>query len=553
MKYFLSSLLSVMISISAFSQNNLGADYLSLGELDLAKEYFMKRLRQAPAEANYYLGEIAFQEGKLAEAKQNFEAGLAGDPESALNAVGLAKLKLKSNPKEAEDELKNIQKKNKKNVDVILAIAKAYLDNDMKDKAHDRIKDAQKADKKNPYSYILEGDILAKEGKPGDAGQQYDQAVYFDENCVLGYLKGARVYEFINREVSAAKLKKAVEINPDYKLANKELASMYYRDGFYPQAIEAYRAYFKDNTGYSIEDLRRYAAAEYFTDNFEESKRLLKIGLEKNPNDFVLNRLMMYNSNSSKDFETGLAAGQKFFTIPLSKGDTILASDYKAYANILNETGNKEEAINQYKKLVELDPKNAELRKEMATVCATDKMYPEAAEFYTQFIELSPEESIDAQNYFQLGRYYFLGGAMALTDTTSMTAEEAKVKANELFKKADEAYTVVSERVPESHLGYYHRAQANYRMDPDSEAGLAKPHYEKTVEVILAKGGDLDKADKATLIEAYSYLSYYYYLQFDKTNKKEDKEQVANYSGKILELDPENQNGKVLYEFAIAN
>lgn len=550
MKYFLGSLLSVMISISAFSQNNLGVDYLSLGELKLAKEYFMKRMRQAPAEANYYLGEIAYKEVKTAEAKQNYEAGLAANPESALNAVGLAKLQLKSNPKEAEDALKNIQKKNKKNVEVILAIAGAYLDNGMKEKALEKIKDAQKADKKNPYSYILEGDILAKEEKMGEAGQQYDQAVYFDENCVLGYLKGARVYEYINRELAASKLRKAIELNPEYKLANKELASLYYRDGFYPQAIDAYRAYFKDNQNYGVEDLRRYAAAEYFTNNFDESMRLLKIGLEQSPNDFVLNRLLMYNSNSASDFETGLAVGQKFFTLPLSKGDTVLALDYKTYANILNHSGRKAEAIEQYQKLVELEPKNAELRKEMATVCATDRMYPEAAEFYKQFIELSPEESIDAQNYFQLGRYYFLGGNAALNDTTSMTPEEAKAKAHELYNKADEAYTIVSERVPESHLGYYHRAQTQYRMDPDSELGLAKPHYEKTIEVILAKKEDLDQSDKATLIEAYSYLSYYYYLQFYKTEKKEDKEQVGIYAGKVLELDPENPNGKTLYEFA---
>ncbi len=44
MKYFLGSFLSFMITISAFAQNNIGADYLSLGELKLAKEYFTKNL-----------------------------------------------------------------------------------------------------------------------------------------------------------------------------------------------------------------------------------------------------------------------------------------------------------------------------------------------------------------------------------------------------------------------------------------------------------------------------------------------------------------------------
>lgn len=548
MKYFLGSLLSIMMSISVLAQDNPGIDYLGLGELKLAKDYFTKRMRQAPAESYYYLGEIAYQEGNLAEAKTNYEAGLAGNPESALSAVGLAKLQLKSDPKEAENQLKDIQKKNKKDVTVILAIAKAYLDNDMKEKALEKLQDARKADKKNPYTYIFEGDMLAKEGKPGDAAMQYDQAINFDPNCVLAYLKGARVYEHINREAAAGMLRKAIEIRPEYKIANKELAYLYYRDGFYPQAIDAYKEYFKGGD-YTVEDLRRYAAAEYFTENYDESMRLLEEGLAKNPNDFVLNRLLMYNSNTTKDFQTGLAVGDKFFNLPLEKGDTILAQDYKTYANILSETGNKAKALEQYMKVVELDPTNAKLQQEMATISAKEQMYPEAAEFYKKFIELSPENEIDAQNFYQLGRYYFLGGLNAATDTVSMTVAEAKQKSLDLYKKADETFAIVAERVPDSHLGYYQRAQTNYRMDPDSEQGLAKPFYEKTIEVILAKG-DIDEADKKILIEAYSYLSYYYYLQFDKNNKAEDKENVKLYAGKVLELDPENGNGKALYQFA---
>ena len=264
MKFFLGSFLSLIISISALAQNSPGADYLSLGELKLAKEYFTKRVGQSPAESNYYLGEIAFQEGNMAEAKRNYEAALAANPESALGAIGLAKLELKSNTKVAEDQLKEVQKKNKKDVNVILAIAQAYLDNGMKDKAMEKLQDARKVDKKSPYIYIFEGDILAKENKPGDAAMQYDQAINFDASCVLAYMKGAKVYEFINRKTATDLLKKAIEINPEYKIAYKDLAQVSYRDGFYPDAIAAYKEYFKGGD-YTVEDITRYAAAEYFT------------------------------------------------------------------------------------------------------------------------------------------------------------------------------------------------------------------------------------------------------------------------------------------------
>ncbi|GAB6120759.1 tetratricopeptide repeat protein [Dysgonomonas termitidis] len=546
MKYFLGSFLSLMISISALAQNSPGADYLSLGELKLAKEYFQKTLSQSPAEANYYLGEIAFQEGKTAEAKSFYEKALAANPEAALGAIGLAKLQLKSDPKAAEDQLKEIQKKNKKDVAVILAIAQAYLDNGMKEKALEKLQDARKADKKSPYIYIFEGDMLAKENKPGDAAMQYDQAINFDANCVLAYMKGARVYEFINRKTATDMLKKVIEINPNYSIAYKALADVSYRDGFYPDAIAAYKEYFKGGD-YTIEDITRYAAAEYFTQQYNEAKTLISEGLSKEPNNFVLNRLSMYTSSDLKDYAAAVSAGDKFFSLPKAN-DTIkyLKQDYLAYASSLSETGNKAKAIEQYKKLIELDPSNVDIYKEIATICANEKMYPEAAEFYKKYTELGGEK-IDAQDYYQLGLYYTNAGRAAKNDTINMTADQAKAKSVEFYKLADGAFATVSERMPDSYLGFYQRARTNFELDPDSELGLAKPHYEKTIEVILAKN---DGENTRILIEAYSYLSYYYYLQFDKTKKAEDKANVKLYAEKVLELDPENANGKALFEFA---
>lgn len=544
MKYFLGSLLALMISISALAQNSPGADYFSLGEYKLAKEYFAK---QSGDEANYYLGQIALKEGKAAEAKSYFEKGVAANPESALNAIGLASLELKSNPKGAEDQLKEIQKKYKKDVNIILAIAQAYLDNGMKEKALERVQDARKADKKSPYIYIFEGDMLAKENKPGDAAMQYDQAINFDASCILAYMKGAKVYEFINRKTATDMLKKAIEINPQYKVAYKDLAQISYRDGFYPDAIAAYKEYFKGGD-YTVEDIIYYASAEYFSKNYNEAKTLISEGLGRDANSFVLNRLSLYNNNELKDFPAAVSAGDKFFGIQRSDIDTVkyLKQDYLSYANALSEAGNKTKAIEQYKKVAEMEPTNADVYKEIATICANEKMYAEAAEFYKKYTEVGAEK-VDAQDFYQLGLYYTNAGRAAKNDTITVTADQAKAKSVEFFKLADGAFTTVCERMPDSYLGYYQRARTNFELDPESEQGLAKPHYEKTIEVILAKG---DTDNNRILIESYSYLSYYYYLQFDKTKKPEDKANVKLYAEKVLELDPDNANGKALFEFA---
>ena len=545
MKYFIGALLSFAISVSAFAQNSPGADYLSLGETKLAKEYFTKNVGQSPEESHYYLGEIAFLEGNMAEAKSQYSQSASANLELGLGAVGLAKLELKSNPKAGEDQLKEVQKKNKKNVTVLLAIAKAYSDNGMKDKALNIIAEAKKADKKNPYIYILEGDMLAKENNPGGAAGQYDQAINFDPNSVLAYMKGAKVYEYINRNTAAELLKKAIAIKPDYKIANKDLADLYYRDGFYPEAIAAYKEFFAGGD-YTIDDITRYAASEYFTKGYSEAKGLITQGLSREPNNFVLNRLLMYTSNDTKDYQTGLAAGEKFFSIPRSANDTIkyIVQDYMSFGNILSETGNKDKAIDQYKKAIELDPSKVGLFKDIATTCARDGQYAEAADFFKKYIEMLGEKA-DPTDYYQLGGYYLSAGANVDSDTT-LTKEQVKEKAAPFFKEADAAYAVVAERKPDSYLGFYQRARTNYQLDPDSELGLAKPFYEQTVTALLAD----PEPNNKILIEAYSYLSYYYYLQFEKSKKADDKSNVKLYAEKVLELDPENANGKALFEFA---
>jgi lipoprotein NlpI len=61
--------------------------------------------------------------------------------------------------------------------------------------------------------------------------------------------------------------------------------------------------------------------------------------------------------------------------------------------------------------------------------------------------------------------------------------------------------------------------------------GLAKPFYEKALEIIIL---DPEKYKKA-ISEVYAYLGYYYLV-------KEDNNTSMEYWKKLLELDPENPN-----------
>jgi predicted Zn-dependent protease len=541
MKYFLGSLLSFILSITALAQNNPGYDYLSLDEIKLAKDYFTKNLTKSPAEYNFYLGEIAYKEGNLADAKSQYEKASSANVESPFGAIGLAKLELKSNPKEATKILTDIQKKNKKDISIGLAVAKAFLDNGMNEETTKSIQELRKADKKSPYSYILEGDMLAKENKPGEAAAQYDQAIYNDPNSVLAYMKGAKVYEFINRKTATELLRKAIEIRPDYKIAYKDLADLNYREGVYAEAISAYKEFFSGGD-YTVDDIRRYAGAQFFTGNYEDAKKVIAEGMQKEPNDFVLNRLLMYSLNDSKDYAKGLEAGNKFFSLPRDTSKYIV-QDYLIYGNLKGENGDKKGAVEQFKKAIELDPSKVALLKTIASASAGEKDFEAAAEYYNQYLNMAGVTAT-AEDYFQLGGYYTSAGALLFGNEDP----EIKAKGLALLKKADEAYAKVAELKPDSYLGNYMRARVNYQMDPTSEQGLAKQFYDKAIEMVLASA----EPNKNVLIEAYSYLSFYYYLQFDKHKKADDKVKVKEYAAKVLELDPENGNGKQLFDWASA-
>lgn len=538
-KYLLGAFLGLLLSTPIFAQSNLGADYLNTGELKVAKEIFEKQVSQSPAEAYYYLGEVAYKEGNTAEAKSNYEKGLTASADFVLNNVGLGKLLLKTNPKEAEDQFSIALKKDKKDVRVLVAIAEAYYANNMAQKGEAKLADARKADKKSPLIYLLEGDLKAKTNV-GEAAGSYAQAYNFDPTCAVAYIKSAQVYEAVNPTLAIEMLQKAVEINPNYTLAYKMLGSIYSHNGQYADAIEAYKKYFAQGA-YDVSDLTRYAAALYFTKQYDEAKKLINEGISKEPNNFVLNRLLMYSYLQSKDYTDGLAVGDKFFS--LDKGDSeYIVQDFMTYGELLSKNNQLDKALLQYEAAVKLDPSKSTVYKEIAMACVEGNQYADAAKYLQQYVDKADPAIVEATDYFNIGRYSYMAGTAAQKDTVDV---DAPVKAKALLQQSDKAFATVSERIPDSYLGYFWRARANAALDPETTEGLAKPYYEKVIEIALSKD---DGSNNNELIEAYRYLSYYYYLAFDKSKSASDKDAVKSYSEKILALDPENGVAKQLLE-----
>ena len=91
---------------------------------------------------------------------------------------------IKTDPGQASATAGELLKgKNKKNVSLIISIARAYLNVGKLPEAESYLKMAQKVDKKDAGVSVLEGDIALAQKDVGRACQLYEQAIYFNPDC----------------------------------------------------------------------------------------------------------------------------------------------------------------------------------------------------------------------------------------------------------------------------------------------------------------------------------------------------------------------------------
>lgn len=528
--------LFMILATFANAQNDYGIYYFGIGEYANAKKYFEDQIAAKPAESNYYLGEIAWAQGKADDAKAYYEKGISADPTYLLNYIGQAKLILKSDQKKAEEEFSLALKKNKKNVPVNVAIARAYYENGMRDAALAKIELVRKFAKKSPLLYTLEGDILKDSLKYGDAAGKYEQALYFDPSYTVASMKCAEVYETINPTLSIDILKKVIAKYPDFIVAYRNLGKTYCQTGQYNDAIDVYKTYFEKGQ-YNVEDIIRYASAYYFTDKYDESVKLIDEGLKIAPDNFVLNRLKMYNAVKTKDFENGLKCADYFFTLRTSTPASYITQDYSTYGALLSEAGQYDKAVEQYKKALSGDVNEPAIYKEASSAYTKLGDNVDAAQMYDKYIAAVGADKAEAVDYYQMGRSYYAAGISMMNNAS----DSIKTLGKGYLIKADSAFAVVCQMSPDSYTGYMWRGHTNAALDPETTQGLAKPYYEATIEKILNRGNGSSNKE---LVNAYQYLGYYYYLKADKNGSAEDKANSIKYWTKILEIDPNNANAK---------
>jgi tetratricopeptide (TPR) repeat protein len=323
---------------------------------------------------------------------------------------------------------------------------------------------------------ISAGDAFVREGNGGKAITSYEEAASLSPQDPVPHFKIGSIYlRSGNKEAAMEEFQKATNADANYAQSYKEIAELYYiqKDG--AQAVKAQEKFLELSTDASEKDLGHVRLGYYFFMTRDFAKANEAFALAKDRALLKDNDFRYYGLSlvEAGDYERGRKIFEEYF----SKRPGAGAADYAAYGKALVLLDQDSLAIAVLEKSLALDNKQTAVKKMLW------------------------------ESLYNLGKEYYSKKDFVMADTT--------------FEKLINLH-------PGIVTGYLWAGRANAQLDPESEKGLAKDFYEKVIG-ISKSGSDLK--------EAYSYLGYYYYVQKNSAQSRENWE-------KVLTIDPQDERAK---------
>ena len=496
-----------------------GIRAIEVEQFESAKRIFSTLIAANPNDADnyFYLGKAYYKQDKIDSAKISFDKGLSINPNSALNLVGQGSILFDTgNDAEAKTMFeKAVMLTQAKDYNTLLNIGTAYAELGAKNynEALSYLTKAKTISPKNPEVYVSIGDVYMEQVNGSEAVKYYNEALKINPNYVNAHVRTGKLYtRALNYSEAKSAFEKAIAIDANYPPIYREYGELELSAKKYDNAVENYKKYM-DLTDKSINSQLRLARFLYKGKQYQESADLIKQIIPKDSSDNIIYRLLGYSSYEIKDYKTGLMAMNKFFTMNPRK---ILATDYSYLGKLQVKNKLDSMGISNILKAIEMDTTTKDLYGDLADAYFSQKKYKMAAEAYQKKIV---DNKYGAVDYFYIGRAYYFGSEFVKSDTAF---------ASLIGIKADFA------------TAWLYRGRNNYRIDDadGKNEGMAKPYYEKFIELTLADPKfDLKKSGK-DLIESYKYLGDYY---FSVAN---DKATSKTYWQKVLEIDPNDKQAK---------
>lgn len=531
-------LLTVSLLIGSFSHAQTLADAIKKTEnerFDVAGSDFKKLIAKEPTRADYYFyqGENYCEHGDLDSANMSWKKGSEVDPLNPLNFVGMGKYLWYTGDTTAANVFltKAATMTKNKSAEVMRQTAAIFIYTPKfkkLDAAISLLEKANKLEPKNTDGFILLGDAL-QEKTPEIASpaiKNYNLALEINPKFPKAIVRTAKIYQRSgNDSLANVKYKEAQLLDPTYAPAYRENAELNMKLNQSAKAIENWKKYLALNN--SIEARYRFATSLFTGKKYcEVIPELLTVQAGGFNNHYVERMLTTSyfecpdQADPKASYNKGMACSDKFFS--KAPESNVLASDYKYRGLLLTKLGSDSLGIIELEKAVAKDPvKNAELLSEIGKMHMKAKRYADVISVYTRKSN-GNWANLTVQELNELAKSYYFGPKD--------------------YKMSDSCYAGVILRSPTYAPAFLWKARTSYKLDNNNEKGLAKPFYEKYLE--LLKPEDYTNAvNKTFIIEASKYLGDYY-LQA-KNGKDVAKAKV--YWENVRTQDPNDSQAKAFF------
>ena len=523
----------------------------------------------------------------LNNARATFQKGVDANPNEPLSYIGLAKVEflLGNNQKanEYREKAKSflVPHKNIKKIKpaapeysfILAKIAESYINiiNNQVDTslALPLIREALRIDNKNSEVYLIAGDILNLKNDASKAISYYNQAQMADPKSPTANMKIGSIYvRAAALQVAIPYFEQAIELNENYAPAYRELGQLYMLAGMFSRSKEYFEKYLALTAG-NIPAKIRYVNALFYARNFDEVITNVEEIFQVDRSRTYMNRIAGYSSfdKNPPDYDQALAYMETLFSSLTP--DRIIPRDYQYMARILvrknaNATRITDEAnairaevakdrarVATMRAGDERDALNAAIASNIEKADSLDAvaavMYKEAEkafEYYDKLLAETPDNkallSEIAQAYNMFRNYNGYARTMAKTLGPLPESREEYLQIGralysaDRLQSADSVFNIIIQSSPDYVPAYLWVARTYSKLDPDTKQGLAKPKFDKVVEIAQRDS----VKNVAELSEALNFLSYYYM-------SNENYGQARAYYNRLAEVNPNSNENKI--------
>ncbi len=406
---------------------------------------------------------------------------------------------------------------------VLAAVASAYINTKAGD-AHyalELLEKAIKKDKHNPVLFVLRGDAYRKLINGGEAYNAYEKALTEDPQYAAALYKIGKIYTSQNNpDIYIPYFERAVKADSMYAPALYEL---YYYN--YYKNLPLARKYLGKYIAASDHAIQNdylntdmlYASGKY-QEAIDAANALLQAEGQPLPP-----RLYKLKAYSYKELGDSMRAARNMNAYFKAQPDTAeMANDYETMGDIYAGMDEKADSAAYY----------------YAMGAAQEKDTLVKAAFYKKISEIYKATKDYHQEAAWLGKYYAANPSATNVDLFNWGL--AHYLDND-YLAADSVFGLYETKFPKEEYGYYWRARTDAAIDTAMETGLAVPHYQRLVKVLLpdtANADSLSETAKNHVVEAYGYIAAY------KANAEKDYSGAIDYFEKLLALDPENTDAQ---------